>query len=203
MIFNITTDAKAYTDLTGRLHHQSSRGHNYILVAYNHDGNNILAEPMKKREADTIIDAWNKLCSRLYNNGIVTTNYILDNECSTAFKIDFHEANVTIKLVPPNQHRSNAAERAIMTFKKQLLSGLATYHKDFPLREWDRLLHQVEMIFNLLRNSRLNPKLSAWAYVFVKNKFNKCQLLPPGTKIIIHTKPGERMKWTFHSDQCS
>ena len=117
MIFNIATDAKAYTDLTGRFPHQSSRENNYIFIANNYDGNTILAEPTKNREAGTIINAWNKLHSHLCNNGIATTRYILDNECSSAFKNVLHEANITFELVPPNQHRRNAAERAMRTFQ--------------------------------------------------------------------------------------
>ena len=50
-------DAKSYTDITERFPHQSSRGNNYILVAYTYDGNTILVETMKNREADTIINA--------------------------------------------------------------------------------------------------------------------------------------------------
>ena len=144
-IFNMATDAKVYTDLTWRFPHQSSRVNNYILVVYNYDGNTILAEPMKKRETDTIIKAWNKLHSCLYNNGIVTTYYILDNECSTAFKNALQEKNVTFELVSPNQHRRNAAERAIRMFKNHLVSGLATCQPDFPLHEWNRILHQAEL----------------------------------------------------------
>ena len=122
----------------------------------------------------------------------MTKHYILDNECSLVFKNALKEANVTFELVPPNQHRRNAAERAICTFKNHLLAGLATCDPAFPIREWDRLLSQAEPTINLLRNSHLNPKLSAWAYLFGQFDFNKCPLLPPGTKVIVHAKPGKR-----------
>ena len=157
VIFDLGQTTKTYTDLTGRFPHQSSRGNNYIFLAYNYDGNAILVEAMPNREADTIIAAWEKCHSRLHKNGISTTHYILDNECSAAFKNALLQANVTFELVPPNQHRRNAAERAIRTFKNHFLAGLATCDPAFPLREWDRLLQQAELTINLLRNSRLNP----------------------------------------------
>ena len=91
--------------------------------------------------------------------------------------------------MPPNQHQRNAAERAICTFKNHLLSGLATCDPDFPLREWDQLLPQVELTLNLLRNARLDPKLSSWAFLFGNHDFNKFPFLPPGTKFILHAKP--------------
>jgi hypothetical protein len=201
MIYNISTTRKTYTDLTGRFPHQSSRGNNYIFVAYNYDGNAILVEPIKNREADTIINTWTKIHKRLTNNGIATTHYILDNECSSAFKDTLRQHDITFELVPPHQHRRNAAERAIRTFKNHFLAGLATCHPDFPIREWDRLLQQAELTINLLRNSRLNPKLSAWAFLFGNHDFNKCPLLPPGTKVILHAKPGHRASWAFHGEQ--
>ena len=40
---------KLYTNLTGRFPVQSSRGHKYILVAYNFDSNSIHVKPLKSR----------------------------------------------------------------------------------------------------------------------------------------------------------
>ena len=85
MIYDVEEMMKTYTDLTGRFPRQSSRGNNYIFVAYNYDGNAILAEPMKNREANTIVKTWERIHSILTNNGIATSHYILDNECSLSF----------------------------------------------------------------------------------------------------------------------
>ena len=103
--------------------------------------------------------------------------------------------NITFQMVPSHQHRRNAAERAIRTFKNHLLAGLATCHPDFPIREWDRIIPQCELTLNLLRNSRINPKLSAQAYFFGNFDFNKT---PPGTKILVHEKPLQRRTWAMH-----
>ena len=136
------------------------------FVAYNYDGNTFLVEAMKRREADTIITIWTNIHSRLRKNGIVTKHYILDNECSAAFKNTLQQEGITYELVSPHQHRRNTTECTIRTFKNHFLAGLATCHPDFPLSEWDRLLAQAEVTINLLRNFRMNPKLSAWAYLF-------------------------------------
>ena len=55
IILDMAKEATTYTDLTGRFPYQSSRGNNYVFVAYNFDGNAILIEPMPNRKADTII----------------------------------------------------------------------------------------------------------------------------------------------------
>ena len=122
----------------------------------------------------------------------MTTNYVLDNECSTTFKHPLKNEQVTFELVSPNQHFRNTTEQAIRNFKNHLLAGLATCDPDYLLQEWDRITPQAELALNLLRNSRLNPKFSAWAYLFGNFDFNKSPLLPPGTKIILHAKPGKR-----------
>merc|ERR1711884_545352 len=97
-------------------------------------------------------------------------------------------------------HRVNTAERAIRVCKCHLLSGLAICHKDYPIREWDRITPQMELTVNLLRNARVNPTLSAWSYLFGPFDFNKTPLAPPGTKLVIHKKPANRKSWDFHGE---
>ena len=53
----------------------------------------------------------------------------------------------------------------------------------------------------MLRNARLNPKLSVWAYRFGNFDFNKCPLLPPGTKVTLLANPEIRASWTLQGNQ--
>ena len=54
---------------------------------------------------------------------------------------------------------------------------------------------QGELSLNLLRNSRANPRLSAWSYLFGNWDFNANPLAPPGTKVVFHNKPEVRSTW--------
>ena len=56
---------KLYTDLTGRFPVQSSRGHKYILVAYNFDSNSIHVKPLKSRHDNNTIKAYEEIYSML------------------------------------------------------------------------------------------------------------------------------------------
>ena len=56
------------------------------------------------------------------------------------------------------------------------------------------------MTLNLLRTSRINPKLSSHAYLFGNHDFNRTPLLPPGTQVIIHNKPSTCASWAFHGE---
>lgn len=145
--------------------------------------------------------AWETSHNRLTHNGHTTDLYVLDNEISAEFKTALKTKELHFQLAPPGNHHTNAAERAIQTFKNHFLSGLATCHSDFPIREWDRLLPQCELTLNLLRNSRVNPSLSAWSCLFRNHDFNKVPLAPPGTKVLVHTKANERGSWDYHGKQ--
>jgi hypothetical protein len=98
-------------------------------------------------------------------------------------------------------HRRNAAERAIQSFKNHFLALLATCDPAFPVEEWDRLLEQCLLSLNLLHNSRVNPKLSSWAYLFGNFDFNATPLAPPGTKILLHLKSKVRGSWSYHGEE--
>ena len=108
----------------------------------------------------------------------------------------FDNENIQYSFVPPHNHRANAAERAIQTFKNHFISGLSGVDPQFPIKQWDRLLEQATITLNLLRASRLNPRLSAYAYVFGNFNFTSTPLAPPGTRVVAHTKPTQRSSWS-------
>ena len=51
---------------------------------------------------------------------------------------------------------------------------------------------------NILRNSRVNPDISAYAYLFGPYDFNKSPMIPPGTRMIVHNKPDNHTSWGHH-----
>jgi hypothetical protein len=67
----------------------------------------------------------------------------------------------------------------------------------FPLYLWPELLPQAELTLNLLRASRLNPKLSAYAHLEGNFDFNRTPLAPPGTKVVAHDKHHNKT-WALH-----
>ena len=190
---------KGYMDLTGRFPYKSSSGNEYILIVYDYDSNAILAEALSSRQGAEIKRGWKTINEKLKSRGNTPNIYVLDNECSHHLKTAMTEESIQWQLATPYLHRTNAAERAIRTFKNHFLAGLATTHSDFPISEWDRLLPQAVITLNLLRNSRVNPKLSAYSYLFGPYDFNACPMAPPGTLVAVHTKPNKRKSWDPHA----
>lgn len=125
----------------------------------------------------------------------------MDNECSQNLKRAIHKEDSTLQLVPPHVHRVNASERGIQTYKNHLKAGLASVDPDFPVKEWDRIIPQSEITLNLLRASRANPNLSAYAYLHGQFDFQKTPLAPPGTRVVAHLTPDNRSTWEPNGEE--
>jgi hypothetical protein len=189
-----------HSDQTGKFIVASSTGNNYILVVYDYDSNSILVEPMRSRTGPCILAAFTVLHARLVAAGLRPQLHRLDNECSAALKTFLRDSDIDFQLVPPGLHRRNAAERAIRTFKNHFIAGLCSVDKHFPLHLWDKLLPQAELTLNLLRGSRINPKLSAYAQLHGFFNFNRTPLAPPGIRVLVHIKPHDRTTWSPHGE---
>jgi hypothetical protein len=188
-----------YTDQTGKFITPSSNGNNYLMIVYDYDSNHIFATPFKTRTAKYILDAYKIVHAQLCVAGLRPQLQRLDNECSENLKEFLRTEKVDFQLVPPGSHRRNAAERAGRTYKNHFIAGLCSLDPDFPLHLWDRLVPQSIITLNLLRGSRINPKLSAYAQIHGTFNFNRTPLAPPGIRVLIHTPSDKRTTWSPHA----
>jgi len=198
MLFSHQEILKSYSDQTGNFPVPSSRGNLYIFILYHQDTNSIHTMALPNKKAATIRDAWKSLYKKICLQGHPVHLHILDNECSQDLKDAFQSYQITFQRVPPREHRANAAERAIRTFKNHFVSILCTVDSQFPLSEWDRLLPQATLTLNLLRSSRIHPSLSAHASMFGQFDYNRTPLAPPGTKIVAHVAAETRTSFGQH-----
>ena len=90
------------------------------------------------------------------------------------------------------------APSIIQTFTDHLIAGITSCDPDFALHLWDRLLAQATLTLNLLRPSRINPRLSAEAQLNGAFDFNRTPLAPPGTKALIYESSSDRRTWAPH-----
>ena len=91
-------------------------------------------------------------------------------------------------------------QREIQTWKAHFITGLSTIDPSFPISEWDRLVEQGELTLNILHNTRVNPRLSAYAYLCGVFDYNKTPLAPPGIKLVVHQKPEKRGTWQLRGE---
>ena len=193
------TTGKIFTDQTGQFPVQSETGNKYVFVLYDYNSNAILAEPIKNRKGQSLIDAFIKLTNILISKGLQPKFQILDNEASFVLKQTINKQQIKFQLAPPNIHRRNAAERAIRTFKNHFTAGPASIDPSFPMHQWGKLINQAVITLNILRPARLNPTLLAYSYLFGLFNYSATPLTPPGIKCQIHEKPKQRASWDPHS----
>ena len=100
--------------------------------------------------------------------------------------------------MPPGMHQTNAAERAMQTFKYQLIATMCTTDKNFPLHLWDRPLQQIELTCNILHGTRLNPRLSAHEFLHGRFDYNATPIAPIGIRVLAYESPEDRRSWAPH-----
>jgi hypothetical protein len=164
-LFEIENNLKGMisSDLTGRFPYTSSRGMTYLFILYDYDSNAILASPIKSRSAEDIVVGYKFCHQQLSAAGISPILQRLDNEASTALIHAITTKNLQYQLASPHSHRLNPAERAIQTLKNHFISCLNGTNTRFSPHLWCRPIPQVVMTLNMLRTSRINPKLSAYS----------------------------------------
>ena len=102
------------------------------------------------------------------------------------------------QLASPHDHHLNPAERAIRTFKNHFTSNLHGTDRDFPAHQWCELIDQCVMTLNMLRRSRINPKLSAYTQIFGLFDYNKTPLALLGKKDFVYEQFTQRKSHADH-----
>ncbi len=75
------------------------------------------------------------------------THLILDNESSTSLTTYLQSVLQDFQFVPPNQHRTNPAERSIRTAKNHFSAVLSAAHISFPPNRWPALSSASSICF--------------------------------------------------------
>lgn len=191
-----------YADLAGRFPHVALNGVQYMLVMYAEDSNYIHIELMTSRRAKTLVAAYQRAIDFFAKRGLKPQFLRFDNESSTALEsFASHQTDISIQFVAPGNHRANRAERAIQTWKEHFISTLCTTDPNFPMIAWHKLIPQAELTLNLLRGSRANPAISAWAHVNGPFIFNETPIAPAGMKILAFDGPDDRESWAPHGEE--
>eukprot|EP00957_Ditylum_brightwellii_P163185 12425923-Ditylum_brightwellii.AAC.1 len=142
-----------------------------------------------------MLQAYDKMYKYLQDKGYKPYTHWLNIEAPAGIKW-YNTQNTTMyQLVPPNTHRRNAAERAIMTFKKYYKAILASVDPKFPLHLWFCLLPQSCMTLNMLRPCWYNPKLSAYASLEGVHDYNVHPVAPFGTEVTVYETANQRATW--------
>jgi hypothetical protein len=187
-----------YTDQTGKFPHTSSLGNQYIVILHDVDSNLLWVEAIKNNTKGELILARQRALARMKRCGIVPTHQILDNQASAAYKTAIETSKMMYQLVPPDNHQQNMAEKAVQTFKNHFVSVLSRCAPTMPMHLWCQLLPQVELQLLLLRQSQVNPNMSAYAHLYGQHDYNKHPFVPIGMEALVHDKPHKQRTYAEH-----
>ena len=185
-----------YSDCTGALPTRALDGQQLFFIAYAYDPNYIFAIPIVTTSNECIIAAYIEVFQTLTDRGYKPQFSVTDNQASAPIRQFLRQQQCDLQFVEPNNHRVNAAERAIQTFKNHFISGLCITDANFPFQLWNHMATQAVITCNILRRSRLNPELSAYEQLHGKKyDWNAHPLAPPGTRAVIYEAPANRASW--------
>jgi hypothetical protein len=126
-------DGTICTDQTGHFPIMSYSGMKYQFVAYEYRSNAILIRPLRDQTDASLKEAFESVYEYLASKGFKPKLNVMDNQCSKAIEQYIKSTGADIQLVNPDNHRVNACERAIQTWKNHWIAGLATVDPQCPL----------------------------------------------------------------------
>lgn len=186
-------------DLSGKFPITSSRGNKYIFLWYDYDINAIKSIPIKSKEKEEQLRACS-ICHTYYVlRGFIPQVTTLDNEASSMLKNNMLSKNVKFQLVPPLIHRKNSTERAMRTWKEHTKSVISTFDPHLPLQIWYQYTEAIDLQLNMLRASRLHPKISGQYHLNGEFDYKRTPMVPLGTKATIFIPPKDRKTWDYHA----
>jgi hypothetical protein len=188
-----------YTDNTGKFPVQSYHGKRIQFVVYEYCSNVIIVKTLRDETDKSMVEAFQEVYEYLTEKGFKPKLNVMDNQCSRAIQKFIKSTGADIQLVNPDDHRVNAAERAIQTWKNHWITGMGNLDPNCPMQLWCQFIEQGQDTLNMLRVSRVNPKLSAYAVLEGQFHFNKTPLAPVGTKALVFLDPTKGHTWQSHT----
>ena len=197
-VFNTEELQKLHVDLAGKFPYPSSRSKQYWAIFYSEETNYIHIELLATRTAKDMIKAYLAAIEYFDERGIMTKFIHMDGETSKELERVIKKKDIKIQFCPSSNHRALKAERAIQTTKNHAIASLCTTDPNYPMKEYDLLVPQIEMTLNLMRGSAMNPSISAWHHVHGPFDWASTPIAPIGTKVLIHERADDRGSWSVH-----
>ncbi len=122
-----------YNDLTRNFPFMSIDGSVCFFVIYHYETNAILVKPIANLDDCIIFEAYKDLFETLDAKGYKPKMNMMDNQATKFIKQFLTKKDCNLQVVEPHNHRVNAVEHAIQTFKDAFIATLATTDREFPL----------------------------------------------------------------------
>lgn len=173
----------------------------YDVIFYNSDSDYIHVETTRTlNEA-----AYLKICENGVNHfkqfNINIRIMRFDNSISPLVKnfLKFTK-QIEIELVPVDNHRANKAERSIQTWKNHRIASLASCDPQCPDSCFIEMNEQLIMTMNMMRESAITDKLSAYQQLHGNYDYSNNPIAPLGMKVEVYRSKASRdTTWSNHT----
>jgi hypothetical protein len=166
-----------------------------FFVPCHYRSNSNLADPIKGLDDNTLFEAYKIQFDELTKRGFKLKLNVMDDQATNYINQFLDKINCKLQLVEPHNHRVNATECAIQTFKDAFFVTLAITDSNFPIQLWDNLTPQVQNTLNMMRASRVTPPILAYKAINGLYDWNQYPLAPLGCKVIIYEDGDKRGLW--------
>jgi hypothetical protein len=116
-VFANKVSGVVYNNCMGDFPYMSLDRNVCFFMMYHYETNAIHITPIAGLNSEQILEAYTKNFEYLVSKGFKPKVNVIDNQATKAIKAYLTLQRVTLQLVEPHNHRANAAERAIQTFK--------------------------------------------------------------------------------------
>ena len=117
---------------------------------------------IKNLKDNTIIKAIEELFNNLTAKSHKPTINVTVNQATKLIKAFLKIQNCRWKCVEPINHRVNAVERAVQTYKHHVIGRLCSINSKWLLQLRDQLAEQAMITLNIICTSRINPTKSTY-----------------------------------------
>jgi hypothetical protein len=166
-----------------------------FFIPYHYESNAIRGTPIAGLDDISIFEAYKKQYENLVAKGFKPKLNVIDNQAMKHIKNFLNKNKCKLQLIELHNHRVNAAECAIQTFKDAFIVALVTTDSNFPLQLWDWLTPQVQDTLHMMRLSRINPAILAYEALNGPYNWNSSPLAPLGCKAIVYEDGDTQGLW--------
>ena len=100
--------------------------------------------PLKTRQREGgVILSRSRALEQMKAQVILPTHQELDNEISTAYRLEIKQTSMTYQIIPPDDHRRNLAEKLIQTWKDHFIVFMSGTAYSFPAHLWCQAIAQA------------------------------------------------------------
>ena len=119
-------------------------------------------------KSEKIVDCFKQNITYLSKRGYKPVYNVIDNVATKEIKTYTESEKIEVQFVTQYDHRVNAAEQAIQTFKNHTISGLCICYDEFSSILWCKIIQWTRSVMFFLNHSTIVEWFKKKQNIFIK-----------------------------------